>query len=226
MAALTLGAITSRLRALIKADNQDSFITDRYLYSVFKKNADMIVKEADQKGKLLGFSSVFETLDYVELEEVDTIEAATCIGIRTYKTFKKTKLAMPMFREGAYGPMVRSITSLDGSVSVTMTTLDSWMTLSKSKTFRYNTEKYAWYLNDRLYLPNVDWPAIRVEGIFEDDISAFKCNYEDKCKIRQEQSLNIPDYMIARIEAMTIPEIMGRLQIPTDTVEDNVNANK
>lgn len=226
MAQLLIGDITSRMRGLIKADNQDSFITDRYLYSIWRKYADMLVKEMDQKGKLLPFSSVFETLDYVALEEVDKVEAAACIGVKSYATFRKTKLAMPMFREGAYGPMVRSITSLDGSISLTMTTLDAWVILSKSKNFRFNKEKYAWYLNDRLYFPNIDWPAVRIEGIFEDDISAFKCDYEDKCKIRQEQSLNVPDYMVARIEQMAMAEILGRLQIPTDIVEDNINLNR
>lgn len=226
MAQLLIGDITSRIRGMIKAYHQDAFITDRYIYSVFKKYADLLMKELDQKGRLIGFSSVFETLDYVALEEVDKVEAAQCIGVYSYATFRKTKLSIPMFQEGLHGPMVRSITSLDGSVSLTLTTLDAWVIMSKSKNFKYNKEKYAWYLNDRLYFPNIDWPAVRIEGIFEGDISAFKCNYEDKCKIRQEQSLNIPDYLVARIEQMAMTELLGRLQIPTDIVEDNINNNK
>lgn len=224
MAALQIGMVVSRLRGLLKATHQESGITDRTLYNVFKKYADLIVKEMDQKGKLMGFSSVFETLDYVELEEVDKVEA-TCMCIKSYSTFMKTKLPMPMFREGAYGPMVRSITSLDGSISLTLTTLDTYNLLSKSKNFRYNKEKYAWYLNEHLYFPNIDWPAVRIEGIFEDEIWMFNCN-KDRCVIRQEQSLNVPDYLVSRIEQMAMQELGIRLQIPTDTIQDNVNINK
>jgi len=224
MAQLLIGDVISRLRNSIKATHIEAGLTDRMIYSVFKKYASLLMKELDQKGKLLGFASVFETLNYVELEEVDKVEA-TCMCIKSYSTFRKTKLPMPMFIEGFKGPMVRSITSLDGSVSVKLTTLDSYNTLSKSKNFKYNKDKYAWYLNDRLYFPNIDWPAVRIEGIFEDDISMFNCG-EDKCLIRQKQSLNVPDYIIARIEEFSIKELMGRMQVPVDTITDNVNVNK
>jgi hypothetical protein len=224
MASLLIGQPIARLRGTLKAVHQEAGVTDRTLYSVLKKYADMLMKELDQKGKLLGFSAVFETLNWVELEEVDKIEAS-CMCLKSYSTFRRTVLPMPIFREGAYGPMVRSITSLDGATSVTMTTLDQYNILSKSKNFRYNKEKYAWYLNDRLYFPNVDWPACRIEGIFEDEIWMFNCG-QDRCVIRQEQSLNIPDYLLAKIEQMAMQELMGRLQVPVDSIQDGVNINK
>jgi len=226
MSATTIGTPLSRLRGMIKAQRQDAQVTDRFLYSVFKKYADLAVKRLDEKGRLLPFSSIFETLDYVELEDVDYVEASACIPVKSYRTLKKTKLVMPMFTEGAYGPMVRSITSLDGSVPFTMTTLDSWYQLSKSKNFRYNTTKYCWFLNDRLYFPNVIYPAVRIEGMFEEDISVFKCCGEDRCKPRQEQSLNIPDYLLADIEQMVLRDLGIILQLPTDTVQDNNNITK
>lgn len=224
MSQLLIGTVTNRIRGTLKAYNQDSGLTDRTIYSVVKKYADTLMKELDQKGRLLGFSAVFETLDYVELEEVDKIEA-TCMCIKSYSTFRKTKLPVPMFREGAYGPMVRSITSLDGSVQFSMTTLDTYNNLSKSKNFKYNKTKYAWYLNDRLYFPNVDYPAVRIEGIFEDEIWMFNCN-RDRCLIRQEQSLNVPDYLLSKIEQMTLQEFGIPLKIPTDTVQDNISINR
>lgn len=222
MSQLLIGDVVSRIRGVIKQETPDGFITDKFIYSVFKKYADLAMKRLDEKSRLLGFSSVFETLDYVELEEVDKVEAA-CTGIKSYATFKRTVLPMPMFREGAYGPMVRSITSLDGATSITMTTLDTWNQISRSKNFKYNKEKYAWFLNDRLYFPNINWKAVRVEGIFEDDISAFKCDDADRCKIRQEQSLNVPDFVVAQIEEQVLREFGIQLQIPADTIHDNIN---
>jgi hypothetical protein len=226
MAATVIGTVTSRLRGMVKAHKQDAQVTDRFLYSIWKKYASVAIKRMDIQGRLLPFSSVFETLDMVELEDVDFVEAAACVPVKSYRTLKRTKLAMPMFTEGAYGPLVRSITSLDGSVSFTITTMDTWYHISKSKNYRYDTTKYCWFINDRLYFPDTLFPMIRVEGVFEEDISAFTCCGADRCKPRQEQSLNVPDYLIADIEQMVLRDLGIIIQIPTDTVQDNVNIAK
>src|ERR1043165_6901405 len=120
MSVLVIGDITSRLREIVKAVRQDSFITDRYLYQLFKKHAALVMKRLDEKGKLISFNAVFETLDFVELEEVDKVEAS-CLRIKSYSTFRRTKETLPIFTEGAWGPMVRSITSLDGAESLQFT---------------------------------------------------------------------------------------------------------
>lgn len=223
MASLLIGDATSQLRNLLKANKQDSGLTDKELYLLIKKNSAIAMKRLDEKGKLTKFSSVFETLDYVELCEVDKVEA-TCYGIKSYSTMMKTKLQMPMFTEGVYGPMVNSITSLDGSTVFKMVrNIDIYNMLARDKNFKYNGWKYCWYLNDRLYFPNVDYPAVRIEGIFEDDISAFKCCYEDRCKRRQDQSLNIPDFLLQEIIQGSLKDLGIQTQ---PQLSDNQNNNQ
>lgn len=210
-----IGDITSRIRGSIKAVRQDSWVTDQYIYSLFLKYAAVRIKQLDDKGnRLYNFSSIFETLDYVKLEETDWVEAG-CSGIKSYRTFRRTCDPLPMFMEGKFGPMVRSITSLDGRIPFQMTSLDNYVLISKQNSFRYNTTKYCWWLNDRLYFPDVQYPAIRIEGMFQDDISKFKCNYDDCCKPRQEQSLNVPDYILSEIEDNVLKEINQEMRIPS-----------
>lgn len=220
-----IGDIVSTLRQGIKAVRQDSFITDKYLYNLFLQYAAVRIKQLDEKGRLYAFSSIFETLDYVKLVETDWIEAG-CTGIKSYRTFRKTELPMPMFTEGKFGPMVRSITSLDGRMPFQLTSLDNYVLLSNQKTFRYNRTKYCWWLNDHIYFPDIDYPAVRIEGMFQEDISEFKCNYTDRCKPRQEQSLNIPDYIIAEIKALCLKELNGQMGIPSDSNHDAININR
>lgn len=219
MSQTKIGTVCSRIRNLTKTVRQDSFITDKYIYSLFKKHAALVIKRLDEKGKLMPFSSIFETLDWVELEECDYVEAG-CSGIKSYRTFRKTKLAMPMFTEGRYGPMVRSITSLDGSIPFQLTNLDNYVLLSNSKNFRFNKTKYCWFLNDRLYFPNMDYPAVRIEGMFEEDISAFKCCYDDRCKPRQQQSLNVPDFILSEIEKNIMADFGFMIKTPEDEKHD------
>lgn len=207
-----IGDITSRLRGSIKSVRQDSFLTDKYLYSLFLKYASLRIKQLDEKGRLYAFSSIFETLDYVKLIETDWVEAG-CTNIKSYRTFRRTDQPLPMFMEGKFGPMVRSITSLDGRTPFTLTSLDNYVLLSKQGSFKYNTTKYCWWLNDHLYFPDVSYPAIRIEGMFQDDISYFKCNYDGCCKRRQDQSLNVPDYILSSVEDMVLAELNNEMRI-------------
>jgi hypothetical protein len=224
MSKTTIGDVTSRLRGLLKAVRQDSFLTDRMLYSLFKKHASLSIKRLDQAKRLTAFASIFESLDYVQLQVIDKVEASACgVAPKSYATIKRTCLPIPVFTEGIYGPMIRSISSLDGNELIKLTTPDEYNYISKSKNFRYNTQRYAWYLNDYLYFPNINWPAVKIEAMVEEDISAFKCNYDQKCEPRQCHSLNVPDFILSEIEAAILKDLTFQLQVPEDDAHDNKN---
>jgi hypothetical protein len=78
----TIRRSISRLRGLFKLVNEDAFVTDRLLYSLLLKHVKTIANRQDEKNKLMQYDSLFETLPYVELIEVDKIEA-DCAGIKT-----------------------------------------------------------------------------------------------------------------------------------------------
>ena len=63
----TIGDIISRVRGQIKAESEDAFVTDRYLYSLIKKYAQLYMRRQDNANKLMKFNSIWQTLDYVEL---------------------------------------------------------------------------------------------------------------------------------------------------------------
>ena len=84
----TIGETISRLRGQLKAEVQDSFMTDRYIYSLILKYAQLYMRRQDHANKLMKFNSVWQTLNFIELEEVDLIEA-NCVGIKSGCTIKK-----------------------------------------------------------------------------------------------------------------------------------------
>lgn len=230
MSQLLIGDVTSRIRGLVKAVRQDSWLTDRFIYSLFMKHASLAIKRLDEKKRLTGFASIFETLDFVKLKELDMVEASECgVAPKSYRTMSRTCLPIPVFTEGIYGPMIRSITSLDGSEILKLTTPDEYNYIAKSGSFKFNSLKYAWYLNDYIYFPNLadrdglQWPAVRMEAMVQEDISQFKCNYDQKCKSRQCHSLNVPDFILSEIEAAVIKDLSWMIQAPEDDKHDNVN---
>lgn len=216
----TIGEITNRLRNLIKSTSQDAFLTDRFLYAMAMKHAKWLLRREDGGNKILRLHHSFQALDVVELIEVSAVEAQ-CRCISTDCTFRRTREKLPRIIEGYYGPLIRSISSLDNSQEVLITSSRNWEQMSRSKNFRYNKHKYAWYLDGHLYLPNVEWDAIRVEALFEDDISRYNCDDKDDCLYRQDQVMVIPEYLFAEIESNALKEISASLSIPSDSQEDN-----
>jgi len=221
MAKNTINDVVSRIRAQLKAIRQDSFITDRMIYTFVLKSAKFLMKREDSKNKLMAFSGVIQIMDYVELIEVDKVEAC-CTGIRSDCKIKRTKDKLPVFLQGYFGPLIRTIASLDGSEELQPVLPTIYSNLSKSKNFKYNTTKYYWYIDDYIYFPNLEWEAVRIEGIFEDDISSWTCA-DDACIIKQDLTFNVPDYLLVEIEGQVFKDFGGMMQVPEDTDVDKQN---
>jgi hypothetical protein len=221
MAKNTIGDIVSRLRSQMKAVKQDGFMTDRMIYTFVLKNAKFLMKREDSKNKLMAFSAVIQIMDYVELIEVDRVEAC-CTGLSSDCTIKRTKEKLPVFLQGYFGPLIRTIASLDGSEELQPVLPTTYVNLVKSKNFRFNKTKYYWFIDDYLYFPNLEWEAVRIEGIFEDDISAWTCE-KDECVVRQNQTFNVPDYLLSELEAQVFKDLAGMIQIPSDPPNDKQN---
>ena len=90
----TIGSVVSRLRGQVKAEVQDAFVTDRYVYSLIQKFAQLLIRRQDSANKLKKFNAVWKTLPFVELITVDKVEAE-CTGIKSGCTIKRTKDKLP-----------------------------------------------------------------------------------------------------------------------------------
>lgn len=219
-----IGEAISRVRNVVKAVKEDPFITDRFIFSLIMKNAKFLMKQEDAFNKLMKFQSFFKTLPCLELIEVDKIEA--CCDVESGIKIKRTKDKLPDLMEASFGPLIRSVTSIDGSQEVYRTYPLLYKGMSKTSGFKFNKQKYYWYINGYLYFPNVAWEQVQIEGIFEDDLAYFTCSScEERCAPRQEQDFQIPDYLFAQIEQNVIKELTITLQVPADTATDDKQSN-
>lgn len=221
----TIGDIISRVRNQVKGEIQDAFMTDRFIYSMVIKYAQLLMRRQDHANKLMKFNSVWQTLPFLELIDVDKVEAE-CSGIQSGMTIKRTKDKLPTFFEGYWGPLIRTISSIDGSIECQPTQPGTFTSMSKTTSFRYNKTKYFWFLNDYIYLPNVYWDAIKLEGVFEEDISKFTCDDKDDCIPRYKQQINIPEFLYAEIEQQVLTVLLQRLQIPPEDADNKKNPNR
>ncbi len=221
-----IAEVISRIRGQVKAEVQDAFVTDRYIYSLIIKNAKFLMRRQDFANKLMKFNSIWNFLPYVQLIEIDKVEAQ-CTGIKSGCTIKRTKDKLPDMIEGYWGPLIRTVSSIDNSIELYPTQSGTYTSMTKTTSFKYNKSKFFWYLNGYLYFPDLDWDAVRVEAVFDDDIGSWLCDDdEDNCVPRYEQDINIPDFLFAEIENQIIATMTNTLKIPSEDSDNKQNIHR
>jgi hypothetical protein len=215
----TVGEAISRVRNTLKAVKEDAFVTDRVIYSLLLKYAKTLIKREDNKFRLMKISSIFKVLPYIELIDVDKVEAG-CIGVYSGCYFKRSKEKLPSILDGMFGPIIRTVSSIDGTIELNRTDPGTWVSMTKTTTFKYNRSIYFWYLNGYIYCPNLDWDAIRMEAIFEGKVET--CD-SDPCEVKQDEQFALPEYLFSEAEQFVLQELTMTLKVPADSVDDSQN---
>jgi hypothetical protein len=146
----TIGEAVSRVRNVLKGVKEDAFLTDRTIYYSILKYAKALIKREDNQFRLMRMSSLFQVLPYIELIDVDKVEAG-CIGVYSGCYFKRSKDKIPGILNGMFGPIIRTTSSIDGTIELYRTEPGTWISMTKTTTFKYNKNRYFWYLNGYLY---------------------------------------------------------------------------
>ena len=215
----TIGEAISRVRNTLKAVKEDPFLTDRTIYYSLLKYAQTLIKREDNQFKLMKISSIFSVLPYIEMIDVDKVDAG-CIGIFSGCYFKRSKEKLPTILDGVFGPIIRTVSSIDGTIEMYRTDPGTWVSMTKTTTWKYNRSFYFWYLDGYLFAPNIDWDAIRMEAIFEGKLDT--CTTEE-CGIKQDQQFALPEYLFSEAEQFVIKELTMTMQVPTDGADDSQN---
>ena len=215
----TIGETISRVRNTLKAVKEDAFLTDRIIYSSLLKYAQTLIKREDNQFRLMKISSLFRVLPYIELIDVDKVEAG-CLGIYSGCYFKRSKEKIPGILNGMAGPIIRTTSSIDGSIEMFRTDPGTWVSMTKTTTWKYNRNFYFWYLNGYIYCPNIDWEAIRMEAIFEGTLDT--CDTKE-CDTRQNEPFSLPEYLFSEVEQFVIKELTMTMSVPIDSSDDSQN---
>ena len=215
----TIGETISRVRNILKAVKEDAFLTDRIIYSSLLKYAQTLIKREDNQFRLMKISSLFRVLPYIELIDVDKVEAG-CVGVYSGCYFKRSKERIPGILNGMAGPIIRTTSSIDGTIEMFRTDPGTWVSMTKTTTWKYNRNFYFWYLDGYIYCPNVDWEAIRMEAIFEGTIET--CDTKE-CETRQNEPFSLPEYLFSEVEQFVIKELTMTMSVPIDSSDDSQN---
>lgn len=221
--ATTVGESVSRVRNVIKAVKEDPFITDRFLYSLIMKYGKTLLKRDLLRENIYGYTNLFKEIPCLDLIEVDKVDAC-CIGIKTGCTFMRSKNKLPKLMDINSGPIIRSVSTLDYSTRAKQTHAELYVNMTKMSSFKYNKEHYYWLSEGYLYIPNVDWESIRVQALFDEDISSELCHIDAReCIPEQDREISLPEHLFSEIEQMVLQEVLTAGKIPSDGADDSQN---
>tara|TARA_R110000868_G_scaffold5681_6_gene33615 strand:- start:14023 stop:14694 length:672 start_codon:yes stop_codon:yes gene_type:complete len=218
----TIGESISRVRGIMKGVREDAFLTDRFVYSIISKYAKVLLRRQQNEKKLMGHDDLFEMLSFIELIDVDKIEAE-CAPIKTNCVIKRTKDKLPNLFNGQLGPLIRKVYSIDGSFDFNKISPASYISINSKSCTKYDNAKYYWFRNGHLYLPDTNIEAIMIEGLWEDLLDGFCTLDKNDCTPMQDRKLPLPEYLFAEVEQMVEQEFGMTVRLPGDGADDGQN---
>lgn len=218
-----------KFRKDLNERNADSGFTNQYLYNSLMVHAKWLVRREVSAGRIYRNSSLFQNLPTREVIEVPTVPEH--LGIKTRCKIYRTKSKLPEMWLDDDGPVIRSVTSLDGSTSFSMTTPRNWLNKKEDPYQRFSKEKYCFFSEGYLWFPEHNPHLIVVNAFFTDDISDLKENCvecdEDDCLRYLDTEMKIPDWIEGEMFAKALEQVAGiTKRLPEDEQIDKNTTRK
>ncbi len=215
---MIIGDIIQRIQSLYSkgVQSDDTRLKSRHIYNVLITNRNNKLSTVYR----LGYSN-YQELSCVELEEVSP---SLCDCIPFNCTVKRSKYPIPVLLQIGTDIAVKRISSIDGKVIFSKTSLEK---LSRLKGNRYTSNNPFFYVRDNyLYIENrkgID--VVSVEAIFADPVEAYLhpsyCDLNNDCTSILEKRFPIDDSLIETVVRSTVYELVNSFtKVKEDTTND------
>lgn len=211
---MTNRELIGRVRSTIKEHNADSVLYNKHIYNLLLTNSALLIKREADKKSIYMMSNIWKTV-CVEMIPVNPI-VCKCVKLPIDCTIYRSKEKLPPFFETNFGPLYKSITTIDNSINIDLTTPYQYNLKVKIK---YNKAKYAFIEDGYLYTPNSSYPWLKIVGLFKEEGNNCDESKVVKCS-KLDQEFPCPDYLLQPVIEMTLKELGYFKQINYDHVEN------
>lgn len=208
--------------------SKDTRLTDRHIYSAALTARGTLIEQQANKTQYIN-DWVYQTLPYVRLEKAPI----TGVNVPKSKVILKSVNPLPKLVSNISKRLIRSVTSLDGSISFSSTTFS----LNKyNKGNKYTGDKSKVYVRNKyLYLTVLtQLEAISIDAIFEDPIEVYQFNLDndpnpcDDCKCKSAYDIEFPidRDLLGAVVRLAEPELISLFsQMTEDTTNNAIDDN-
>lgn len=218
--------VINSLRDKLKERNADSTYTNQFLYGVLLEHSKWLIRREVSAGRIYTNNSLFQTLGCTEVIETSTIDV--CCPIKVNCKIYRTKNKLPKMWIDKNGPVIKTITSVDGTTEFFMTTPDAWQNKRKDPYQKMSDMKYSFFAENYLWFPENNPHRVNINGYYTDDIQHLsECHEEKKpCTRFLDTKFNIPDWLEAEMFAKALEQLAGITKRMPEDVQIDKNPNR
>lgn len=215
------------LREKIRERNADSRYTNQFLYQTLIEQAKWIIKREATAGRVWISSSLFQNFS-IRIIEVPLIDS--CLPIKTNCKIYRSAEKLPDIWEDAYGPMLKSISSVDNSTDFFFTNSTTWISRKKDPYRDKADTKYAFFENGYLWIPEHNPHFVNIRGYYIDDISLIEsqcldCDKKD-CVHFLDTPFTGPEWIEAEVIAKALELLFNSKRLQEDEQIDKNTTRK
>jgi len=216
-------------REMLRERNADSTYTNQFLYSILSEHAKWLIRREVSAGRIYVNNSIFQTLSCVDVIEVSTIDE--CCPIKTNCKIYRTKNKLPDMWIDNSGPVLKSVSSVDGSTDFFYTNATTWQSKRNDPYNRMSNMKYTFFSDNYLWFPEHNPHKVNIYGFFQDDLALLERTCEDcedtkPCVRFLDTAFTLPEWLEAEMLSKSLQEIAGITKKLPEDVEINKNEKR
>lgn len=210
------------LREKLREKNADSTLSNKFLHNALMEQARWLIKREISAGRIYRNNSLFQTLGCVEIIEISKIDS--CCPINTDCKIYRTNCKLPEMWIDNNGPVIRKVTSVDGSTEFIVTSPETWQSKNRDPYQKMSKAKYCFPADGYLWFPKDNPHRANIVGFYTDDISQLnECSENKECIRYLDTPFMLPDWLESEMFARAIQQIASvTLKVPED---ENINKN-
>ncbi len=196
------------LRKKLQERNADSTFTNRDLYQTLLEQTKWLIKREINSGRIYKNVAFFQLLKCQDVIEVPSVDP--CCPVKTNCSIFRTKCKIPDFWIDEDGPIIKTITSVDGTTAFEMTTPTTWMSIRSDPYQKKSTQMYTFYSDGYMWFPEHNPHKVNMLGFWTDDIEALNgCQEEKPCVRFLDTKYTIPDWLEGELIAKALEILAG-----------------
>lgn len=219
--------IIESLRNKIRELNADSNYSNQFLYQSILEQASWLISREASTGGIWVNTALFQSYT-VKMIEVSLIDS--CLPISSGCKIFRSKERLPNLWLDKSGPMLRSVSSVDGSTHFFYTTSIVWSNKRKDPYKNKAQTKNCFFEDGYLWIPEHNPHYVSVLGYFEDDLSLATQNCTDcdnkDCVRFLDTSFNVPPKLVAEILSKALQLLVGISRTIPEDLQINKNSTK
>lgn len=214
------------LRNKLRERNADSNYSNQFLYNTLLEHSRWLIRREISSGRIYKNTYFFQLLQCQEVIETSSID--DCCPIKTNCKVYRTKCKIPDVWIDVNGPVVKYISSVDGTTDFMITTPSTWQSKRSDPYQNKSKQMYTFFSDGYFWFPEHNPHKVNISGFWTDDVSELNgCSEKKDCVKYLDTRFMIPDWLEAEMQAKALEQIAGiTKRLPEDEQIDKNPTHK